>query len=133
MPLKNDEHESSEEEHDLKELEEGEGYELKEIRRDEQNAATSSGAERYDSDNDSQEEDEDGDHALLRRRTFTYTPMEEATVKRKLDRNLVVFVAFLYMLSFLDRGNLGIHKLPSIIFKPILSCVVFQEMPNSPT
>ncbi|KAK0746669.1 major facilitator superfamily domain-containing protein [Schizothecium vesticola] len=36
-----------------------------------------------------------------------YTPDEEAAVVRKLDRRLVVFVAGLYMLSFLDRSNIG--------------------------
>ena len=34
-----------------------------------------------------------------------YTPDEERTVKRKFDRRLVLFVAFLYMLSFLDRSS----------------------------
>ncbi|MCJ1312939.1 hypothetical protein MMC25_006615 [Agyrium rufum] len=36
-----------------------------------------------------------------------YTPTEEQRVLRKLDRNLVLFVALLYMLSFLDRSNIG--------------------------
>ena len=34
-----------------------------------------------------------------------YTPEEECVVVRKLDRNLVLFVALLYMLSFLDRSS----------------------------
>ena len=34
-----------------------------------------------------------------------YTPDEERSVVRKLDRHLVLFVAFLYMLSFLDRSS----------------------------
>lgn len=34
-----------------------------------------------------------------------YTPDEEATVRRKFDRKLVVFVALLFMLSFLDRSS----------------------------
>lgn len=34
-----------------------------------------------------------------------YTPDEERAVVRKFDRNLVLFVAFLYMLSFLDRSS----------------------------
>jgi hypothetical protein len=34
-----------------------------------------------------------------------YTPDEEATVRRKFDRRLVLFVALLYMLSFLDRSS----------------------------
>lgn len=34
-----------------------------------------------------------------------YTPDEDATVRRKFDRKLVLFVALLYMLSFLDRSS----------------------------
>ncbi|KEY70964.1 hypothetical protein S7711_00801 [Stachybotrys chartarum IBT 7711] len=36
-----------------------------------------------------------------------YTPDEEVAVRRKFDRKLVLFVALLYMLSFLDRSNIG--------------------------
>lgn len=36
-----------------------------------------------------------------------YTPEEERAVVKKLDRNLVLFVAFLYMLSFLDRSSIS--------------------------
>lgn len=35
-----------------------------------------------------------------------YTPDEERSVVRKFDRKLVLFVAFLYMLSFLDRSSM---------------------------
>lgn len=34
-----------------------------------------------------------------------YTPDEERSVIRKFDRRLVLFVALLYMLSFLDRSS----------------------------
>lgn len=34
-----------------------------------------------------------------------YTPDEEMAVRRKFDRKLVLFVALLYMLSFLDRSS----------------------------
>lgn len=34
-----------------------------------------------------------------------YTPDEDRAVAKKLDRKLVVFMAFLYMLSFLDRSS----------------------------
>lgn len=37
-----------------------------------------------------------------------YTPDEERSVIRKFDRRLVLFVAFLYMLSFLDRSSMHI-------------------------
>ncbi|KAJ0158891.1 putative transporter [Colletotrichum tanaceti] len=51
----------------------------------------------------------------LRRRTSTstvasfqlYTPDEERSVVRKHDRKLVLFVALLFMLGFLDRSNIG--------------------------
>ena len=36
-----------------------------------------------------------------------YTPDEERAVVRKFDRKLVVFVALLYMLSFLDRSSMS--------------------------
>ncbi|KAF2459023.1 major facilitator superfamily domain-containing protein [Lineolata rhizophorae] len=36
-----------------------------------------------------------------------YTPDEDRTVLRKLDWRLVPFMALLYMLSFLDRSNIG--------------------------
>ncbi|KAI0206445.1 major facilitator superfamily domain-containing protein [Astrocystis sublimbata] len=36
-----------------------------------------------------------------------YTPDEERAVVRKLDRRLVLFLAFCYMLSFVDRSNIG--------------------------
>ena len=35
-----------------------------------------------------------------------YTAEEEADVVRKFDRKLVLFVALLYMLSFLDRSSM---------------------------
>ncbi|KAI3402191.1 hypothetical protein diail_120 [Diaporthe ilicicola] len=41
------------------------------------------------------------------RNVFTYTAEEERAVVDKFDRRLVLFVAFLYMLSFLDRSNIG--------------------------
>lgn len=43
-----------------------------------------------------------------------YTPDEERRVKRKLDTRLVLFVALLYMLSFLDRSNVGNAKVAGL-------------------
>ncbi|KAF6235417.1 hypothetical protein HO173_006613 [Letharia columbiana] len=37
----------------------------------------------------------------------SFTADEERVIVRKLDRHLVLFIAFLYMLSFLDRSNIG--------------------------
>lgn len=34
-----------------------------------------------------------------------YTPDEERVVKRKLDVHVVLFMSFLYLLSFLDRSS----------------------------
>lgn len=34
-----------------------------------------------------------------------YTPDEDRAVVKKLDRKLVVFMAFMYMLCFLDRTS----------------------------
>ncbi|KAG5918161.1 hypothetical protein E4U61_002006 [Claviceps capensis] len=40
-----------------------------------------------------------------------YTPEEEAIVRRTFDRKLVLFVALLFLLSFLDRSNIGNAKI----------------------
>ncbi|TQV96064.1 MFS transporter [Cordyceps javanica] len=36
-----------------------------------------------------------------------YTPDEEVAVRRKFDRKLVLFVSLLFLLSFVDRSNIG--------------------------
>ncbi|KAK4247962.1 major facilitator superfamily domain-containing protein [Corynascus novoguineensis] len=69
------------------------------------------------SDDNASEDDEkdDEEQAMLstereprgRRREPQFTPEEEQAVVHKLDRKLVVFVAVLYLLSFLDRSNIG--------------------------
>ncbi|MCJ1296259.1 hypothetical protein MMC34_007825 [Xylographa carneopallida] len=43
-----------------------------------------------------------------------YTPDEESNIVKKLDRRLVLFVATLYMLSFLDRSNIGNAKIAGL-------------------
>lgn len=43
-----------------------------------------------------------------------YTPDEESVVRRKFDFKLVLFVAFLYMLSFLDRSSKSPYT-PSLV------------------
>ena len=50
-------------------------------------------------------DDEFDDGAAEERATELYSPVEERAVIRKLDRRLVLFVALLYMLSFLDRSS----------------------------
>ncbi|KAL8709932.1 MAG: hypothetical protein Q9220_005382 [cf. Caloplaca sp. 1 TL-2023] len=41
----------------------------------------------------------------------SFTSAEERAVLRKFDRHLVLFIAFLYMLGFLDRSNIGNAKI----------------------
>ncbi|OQO05706.1 hypothetical protein B0A48_09799 [Cryoendolithus antarcticus] len=43
-----------------------------------------------------------------------YTPDEDKAVRRKLDTHLVLFVALLYLLSFLDRSNIGNAKVAGL-------------------
>jgi hypothetical protein len=68
----------------------------------------------YASDDDEKDDGHERSRPQRRRRagststaaSFTlYTPDEERAVVRKFDRKLVVFVALLYMLSFLDRSS----------------------------
>lgn len=48
------------------------------------------------------QDEEADDHASA---SPFFTPEEERAVVKKFDRNLVLFVALLYMLSFLDRSS----------------------------
>ncbi|KAM3086247.1 hypothetical protein ACMFMG_000384 [Clarireedia jacksonii] len=74
-------------------------------------------------DDDSTDDEADGGYHDGRRRRGSistvqsyqlYTPDEERAVVRKLDKKLVLFVAFLYMLSFLDRSNIGNAKIAGL-------------------
>lgn len=66
------------------------------------------------------DEDDADPHILAPRRSSDsstqsfelYTPDEERAVLKKLDTRLVLFMSFLYMLSFLDRSSRGFF-LPS--------------------
>ncbi len=49
-----------------------------------------------------------------------YTPDEERTVVRKFDRRLVVFVALLYLPSFLDRSSTDPSQIPRLPGCPFL-------------
>jgi hypothetical protein len=84
----------------------GESYKLQTIRND---------VEKRISQGDfADEEDGEENHRPRRRRASVstvqsyqlYTPEEERAVVRKFDRRLVLFVALLYMLSFLDRSSM---------------------------
>jgi hypothetical protein len=82
-------------------------------------------AEREDDDDSMDDEAERGYHDSRRRRGSIstvqsyqlYTPDEERAVVRKFDKKLVLFVAFLYMLSFLDRSSIA-----PLVFEPLLYC-----------
>ena len=60
-------------------------------------------------DLDFSSEDEEKEHMRPMRRVGTqskdYTDEEERVIVRKFDRKLVLFMALLYMLSFLDRSS----------------------------
>jgi hypothetical protein len=86
-------------------------YELQDRR---QRAERLFGSDDEDGDEENEEEEKGRSRRKLRGRagssstaaSFTlYTPDEERAVVRKLDRRLVLFVALLYMLSFLDRSS----------------------------
>ncbi|KAF8858509.1 major facilitator superfamily transporter [Acephala macrosclerotiorum] len=72
-------------------------------------------------DDEEEEVGEEGGYGMGRRGSAStvqsyqlYTPDEERAVVRKFDRNLVLFVAVLYMLSFLDRSNIGNAKIAGL-------------------
>jgi hypothetical protein len=54
------------------------------------------------------DEDDEDDHFSVESFEL-YTPDEENSLLRKLDTHLVLFLAFLYMLSFLDRSSTSVH------------------------
>lgn len=142
----------SEEDLDLHELEDPdneEGYELEQLqqassRRTEEGHSTA-GAEESNDDKDEDSDDEKGQDSeddeatsALRkegkrhRRTSSvqsfelYTPDEERRVRRKLHTHLVLFVCLLYLLSFLDRSNLGNAKVAGLVEDLYLSDAQFE-------
>ena len=48
-----------------------------------------------------------------------YTPDEETSVVRKFDCRLVLFVALLYMLSFLDRSSMFLYLFNRSMLTPV--------------
>lgn len=56
------------------------------------------------------QEDEEDDNSSVHSFEL-YTPDEEKSLLRKLDTRLVLFLALLYMLSFLDRSSMALHRL----------------------
>lgn len=72
-----------------------------------------------DLDNDNDDDDYNESENSFINPTFTlFTPDEEAAVLKKFDRRLVLFIALLYMLSFLDRSS-GYISLLWFFFAPL--------------
>lgn len=63
----------------------------------------------YSSDSENDELKKRRARQLERAKTLSkaYADDEETTVLKKLDKRLTLFLAFLYLLSFLDRSNIG--------------------------
>lgn len=76
----------------------GPSLDLKEENEREEHSRVSLSNDTLESDN----EDEKEDHGHPQE---PYTPAEERAVVKKFDRRLVLFIALLYMLSFLDRSS----------------------------
>lgn len=77
-----------------------------------------------DADEEDEEEEEDGE-------AIVYTAEEERGVVRKFDRRLVLFVALLYLLSFLDRSSMSgflssFFLLASLVSHSSVSSLVFS-------
>lgn len=54
-------------------------------------------------------DDEESENSFIDPTFTLFTPDEEAAVLKKFDRRLVLFIALLYMLSFLDRSSVYIR------------------------
>ncbi|KPM42394.1 hypothetical protein AK830_g4143 [Neonectria ditissima] len=85
----------------------GESYELRDRERERERTGRGSGAT-WDGDGD---DDDNHTQPLVDRRGSVasfelYTPDEERAVRRKFDRKLVLFVALLFLLSFVDRSSM---------------------------
>lgn len=104
-------------EDELEDLEESEGYELKRLNK----SGSKRGFTVEDAIGDDDHDDLGDEVPATRRRTASvasfelYTPDEEHRVRRKLDTHLVLFVAMLYMMSFLDRSNIGNAKIAGLM------------------
>lgn len=58
--------------------------------------------------------------------TSNYTTAEETAVLQKLDRNLTLFLTLLYLLSFLDRSNIGNARIAGLTSSLNLSSSQFS-------
>lgn len=62
---------------------------------------------------------EESENSLINTNFTLFTPDEEAAILKKFDRRLVLFIALLYMLSFLDRSS-GLNLSRLNLFAPSL-------------
>ncbi|KAH0264200.1 MFS general substrate transporter, partial [Aureobasidium melanogenum] len=74
---------------------------------------------------DNHDDDDDDDNSSVHSFEL-YTPDEEKSLLRKLDTRLVLFLALLYMLSFLDRSNIGNAKVAGLSTSLNLSSTQFE-------
>ncbi|KAI7376717.1 MFS general substrate transporter, partial [Hortaea werneckii] len=102
---------------ELEDLEDSQGYELKRLNK----SGSKKGSTAEDTIGDDDHDGAEDEVPATRRRTASvasfelYTPDEEHRVRRKLDTHLVLFVAMLYMMSFLDRSNIGNAKIAGLV------------------
>jgi hypothetical protein len=103
----------SEEDSDLELGEVGESFKLQRRGKDVEKGRAADENDENDDDDD-EEGVYDGHQRQHRRASVStvqsyqlYTPDEERAVVRKFDKKLVLFVALLYMLSFLDRSSMA--------------------------
>lgn len=83
------------------------GIELKRLNHDEVGTSNSQIDNDYDADDDDLAAASPAHSSTSSTETFElYTPDEEKAVLRKLDTRLVLFMSFLYLLSFLDRSSM---------------------------
>ncbi|KAL2808992.1 major facilitator superfamily domain-containing protein [Aspergillus granulosus] len=68
-----------------------------------------------DDDVDEYNYDDEARPKFTRPRVPKYTEVEEQQIVKKLDRRLVPFLALLYLLSFLDRSNIGNAKIAGLM------------------
>jgi len=122
-PTTDSDEEEEEEDDGLDDLEREHGFELSEVGEDGRRLQASRASTRAGGKYGGVEEDDDDDDANRPRRhrrhssalSFElYTPDEERRVRRKLDTHLVLFVALLYLMSFLDRSNIGNAKIAGL-------------------
>ncbi|KAL8976599.1 MAG: hypothetical protein Q9205_007422 [Flavoplaca limonia] len=95
------------------------GYEMQDVRTDSAQASASSSGHSTDHEKMSvdaekvmlEDFDDPPDLADIPASAAPYSFEEEQAVLRKFDRHLVLFIALLYMLGFLDRSNIGNAKI----------------------